>query len=71
MKTRKGLLMGANKGKRVSAWFVHFKNLLGKTPNADGSEEAISSIFENLNIDDGPFIADEYTKANTKWPQVI
>ena len=61
--------MGASPEERVSTWFAYFKNLLGETPNAEGNEEDLPQIFENLNIDDGTFTADEQTKARIALKQ--
>jgi len=69
IKAKKGLVTGASPEERVSTWFNHFKRQLGEAPNTEGSEEAIPSIFENLQIDDGPFTAEEYTKAKNALKQ--
>jgi len=68
-KAKEGLVAGASPEERVSTWFNHFKRQLGEAPNTEGSEEDIPSIFENLPIDDGPFTAEEYTKAKNALKQ--
>ena len=44
---------------------THFKNLLGSTPCAEDSDEDIPPVYSDLNIYDGPFSAEEYTKVKS------
>ena len=45
--------------------FSHFKNLLGSPTIAEDSEEELPSIFEDLEINDGPFTIEEFRKVKS------
>ena len=48
----------------IQMWFkrIHFQKLLGSPPNVEETQEEIPTVFSDLNIEDGPFTAAEYTK---------
>ena len=61
-KSPAGKLNAKNQEERKKLWFNHFSKLLGEKPEeAEGTE--IETIFENLEIDDSSFTAEEYKKA--------
>ena len=65
---KKSMIKGKTKEERVETWFKHFKSLLGKKNDTDGSdeeeeEEDIGKVLDNLDIDDGPFSQSELQKA--------
>ena len=61
-KSPAGKLNAKNQEERKKLWFNHFSKLLGEKPEeAEGTE--IEIIFENLEIDDSSFTAEEYKKA--------
>ena len=57
-----GKLNANSSEERKKLWYDHFSKLLGEKPTLQ-EEEEIENIFENLNIDDGPFSMEEYKKA--------
>ena len=64
-KSKEGQVAGASPEERVTTWFTHFKNLLGTMPADDGTDEDISPVYSDLDIYDGPFTAEEYTKVKS------
>ena len=58
-----GQLEGKSQQERVQNWYNHFKNLLGSPPDIDDEDEAIPTVFEKLNIKEGPFDYEEYREA--------
>ena len=64
-KTKEGQVAGASPEERVTTWFTHFKNLLGTVPNDGEPEEEIPPVYYDLDINDGPFSAEEYAKVKS------
>lgn len=62
-RTKEGQVEGHSPEERVVTWFHHFQRLLGTT--VDAAEEDIPPVLQNLDIDDGPFIADELVRAKS------
>ena len=58
-----GQLEGKSQQERVENWYNHFKNLLGSPPDIDDEDEAIPTVFEKLNIKEGPFDNEKYREA--------
>ncbi|KAI8484256.1 hypothetical protein Bbelb_380410 [Branchiostoma belcheri] len=61
--TRKGQLEGNTQKERIENWYNHFKTLLGSPPNITDEDEEIPTVFEELDIKDGPFEQGEYEEA--------
>ena len=53
--TQSGQVQGATEAKRVSTWFEQFSKLIGSAPEVEGADNEIPSVFQDLNIEDGPF----------------
>jgi hypothetical protein len=68
-KSKEGQVEGASPEERVSTWFTHFQELLGTAPSVEDSEEEIPTVLSDLNIDDGPFTAEEYAKTKSSLKQ--
>ena len=49
----------------MTTWFTHFKKLLGSPPEVDEPDEEIPVIYEDLEIEDGPFTTAEFKKVKT------
>ena len=64
-KAKEGQVSGSSPEERITTWFSHFKNLLGSPTNAEDSEEELPSIFEDLEINDGPFTIEEFRKVKS------
>ena len=64
-KEKEGQVAGASPEERVATWFTHFRNLLGTVPSVEDSEEDISPAYSDLDINEGPFTAEEYAKVNS------
>ena len=47
-------------------WHDYFKSLLGDEPVVTGLEENIETVFESLDIPDGPFTMEEYQRVKRK-----
>ena len=58
-----GQLEGKSQQERVENWYNHLKYLLGSPPDIDNEDEAIPTVFEKLNIKEGPFDYEEYREA--------
>ena len=59
--SKKGILKGKNKGERITSWYNHFSDLLGKEPTiSDDCGAQVQTIFEDLQIETGPFTKKEY-----------
>ena len=63
--SKEGQVAGASPQERVTTWFTHFKNLLGSPPEVDDPDEDIPNIYEDLDINDGPFTLDEFKKVKS------
>ena len=61
-RAKEGQVSGNSPEERVTTWFTHFQKLLGEPPVVEDPDEAIPSIFADLDIDDGPFTPDEYRR---------
>ena len=61
-KAKEGQVSGNSPEERVNTWFTHFKNLLGNQPDVDDPDEAIPTVFDDVDINDEPFTMDEYKK---------
>ena len=59
--SRTGIIKAKSKEERISKWFNHFSNLLGKEPivTSDPLEE-IPQIIQNVEVEDTPFTIEEY-----------
>jgi exonuclease III len=64
-KAKEAQVSGSSPEERVKTWFSHFKNLLGSPASAEDTEEELPNIFEDLEIDDGPFTIEEYRKVKS------
>ena len=64
-KAKEGQVTGSSPEERVTAWFTHFKKLLGSPLEVDKPDEEIPVIYEELEIGDGPFTEAEFTKVKT------
>ena len=65
--SKQGIVKAKDKKNRLNKWYVHFKNMLGNEPFAEGSpEENITPVINNLMIPNGPFIKEEYTKVKNE-----
>ena len=49
----------------MTTWFTHFKKLLGSPPNVEDPDEHIPPVYEDLDINDEPFIMKEGKKMKT------
>ena len=59
--SKKGILKGKNKGERIKRWYNHFSDLLGKKPTiSDDCGAQVQTIFEDLQIETGPFTKKKY-----------
>ena len=60
--SKRGMLKGNSKEERVTKWFEHFSNLLGKEPTLPNelNDDDLPQILHDLNIDDGDFTLEEY-----------
>ena len=63
--SKEGQVAGASPEERVTTWFTHFQKLLGSPPEVDDPDEEIPNIFEDLDINDGPFTLDEFRKVKS------
>ena len=61
-RAKEGQVSGNSPEERVTTWFTHFKKLLGEAPTVEDPDEEIPTIFDDLDIKDGPFTLDEYRK---------
>ena len=61
-KAKEGQVSGNSPEERVNTWFTHFKNLLGNQPDVDDPDEAIPTVFDDVDINDEPFTMEEYKK---------
>ena len=64
-KAKEGQVSGSSPEERVQTWFSHFKNLLGSPASTVDTEEELPNIFEDLEIEDGPFTIEEYRKVKS------
>ncbi|CAH1266644.1 Hypp3470 [Branchiostoma lanceolatum] len=48
---------------RIENWYNHFKNLLGDPPSITDEDEEIPTLFQELDIKEGPFEQEEYEEA--------
>ena len=60
---KKGQIEGNTQEERVNSWYKHFSNLLGNPPVIKGNENDVTTIFDEQNIEDGPFTMTEFQKA--------
>ena len=60
-RAKEGQVEGHSPEERVNTWFGHFQKLLGTA--AEGEEEDVPAILQDLDIEDGPFTASELAKA--------
>ena len=59
--SKKGILKDKNIGERIRSWYSHFSHLLGKEPTiSDDCGVQVQKIFEDLQIETGPFTNKEY-----------
>lgn len=60
-----GKISASTQEERKQKWYDYFSKLLGEkpTPNDEENDIAIEIVLENLGIDDGPFVMEEYRKA--------
>ena len=59
--SKKGIPKGKNKGERIKSLYNHFSDLLGmKLTISDNCGAQVQAIFEDLQIETGPFIKKEY-----------
>ena len=59
--SKKGILKGKNKGEKIRSWYNHFSHLLGNEPTiSDDCGAQVQTIFEDLQIETGPFTKKEY-----------
>ena len=59
--SKKDILKDKNKGERIRSWYNHFSHLLGKEPTiSDDCGAQVQTIFEDLQIETGPFTKKEY-----------
>ena len=63
---KKGIIKGKSKSERLTKWHDYFKGLLGDEPVVTNREEDIETVFEPLNIHDGPFTMEEYQQVKRK-----
>ena len=63
---KKGIIKGKSKSERLSKWHDYFKSLLGDEPVVTNLEENIETVFESLDIPDGPFTMEEYQQVKRK-----
>ena len=61
--TQSGQVQGATEAERVSTWFEHFSKVLESASEVEGVDEEIPTVFQDHNIEDGPFSMAEYAKA--------
>ena len=60
--TPKGTIKGKSCEERVKSWYNHFSKLLGAEPAISDYVEEMSTVFEELDMETGPFTMDEYQK---------
>ena len=65
-KSKEGLVKGDTPDQRRTTWLNHFSSLLGVAPEVGNPDEDIPSVFEGLDIPDGPFTLDEYQMVKNK-----
>lgn len=68
-KPKDGQVAGVTPEERVSTWFTHFQKLLDSAPSVEECDEEIPTVFSDLNIDDGPFTAQECTRVKASLKQ--
>ena len=61
-KAKEGQVAGNSPEERVETWFTHFQKLLGEPPTVEDPDEEIPSIYADLDINDGLFTMDEFSK---------
>ena len=60
---KQGIIKGKTKEERITNWFNHFRNLLGKDPGDTDEDTSIEQVLQNLSIQDGDFTSEELLKA--------
>ncbi|CAH1277680.1 Hypp9760 [Branchiostoma lanceolatum] len=65
--TRKGQLEGSTQEERIENWYNHFNNLLGDSSSITDEGEKIPSVFEEIDIKEGPFEQEEYEGVKKLW----
>ena len=60
---KQGIIKGKTKEERITNWYNHFKELLGKEPEKTKQEVTIEQVLQNLSIEDGDFTDEELRKA--------
>ena len=63
---KKGIIKGKSKEERISSWYQHFSQLLGKVPVINDPREEFPTVFSNLDIKTGPFTMKEYQEVKRK-----
>ena len=59
--SKKGIFKSKNKGERIKSWYNHLSDLLGKKPTTSNDcGVQVQKIFEDLQIETGPFTKKEY-----------
>ena len=59
--SKKGILKGKNNCERIRSWYSHSSPLLSKEPTiSDDCGAQVQTIFEDLQIESGPFTKKEY-----------
>uniref|UniRef100_A0A0L8ICI7 DNA helicase Pif1-like 2B domain-containing protein n=1 Tax=Octopus bimaculoides TaxID=37653 RepID=A0A0L8ICI7_OCTBM len=59
-------VQGTGPEDRKSKWLDHFKTLLGEPPSTNQNTGEIRQLFEELNIETGPFVKEELQRAKKK-----